>query len=392
MTMGRVYSQEAQSFLFRQENLSHKIVQESDFSLTGYWHHQLQVTSQKQTARSWYLCLSHGKAVFSGNELLSIGNVISTTERYVPRLRNPRAKQVIKNLQLNLTPQIQDEPLEILPNLLNNLFQLNIVEPQEVERALRLKILQDFDEFLFDYAGQASFIPNSKLAKQLPDIGFDLQELLMEAQRRRVIWNNIKALIPSSDSQLIIQNDAVQSANLTAQQQQKLNTLLAYGGTLSSISKALGQDTLEIGRGMAQLVHKGLLRVQSATKQDGEVWIIDDSAQILHQFQKLVSKWGYKVRSHSDAASAVEAMMHAKPTAIFLDVNMPELSGFDLLKQIRRQPTLASVPLIMLTGEKTLSNNWKARWSGCKFLSKPLSAEEIPDFTYNLRMLLETEI
>ncbi|MDB9525279.1 response regulator [Oscillatoria sp. CS-180] len=390
--MGYVYSQETQNFLFGPEALPHKIVQESDFSLTGCWHHQLQVTSQTQASASWYLYLSHGKAVFSGSDLLSIGNVISTAERYVPRLRNSETKQFIKGLQLKLVPDIQDEPLETLPNLLNNLFQLNIVGPQEIQRALRLKILQDFDEFLFDYAGQASFLPNSKLADQLPNIGFDLQELLAEAQRRRIIWNNIKTLIPSTDSQLVIKNDAIQSAKLATQHKQKLNELISYGGTLSSISTALGQDTLEIARGLAQLVHKGLLAVQSAAKRDGEVWIIDDSPQILHQFQRLVSSWGYQVRSHSDAASAVEAMMHAKPKAIFLDVNMPKLSGFDLLKQIRRQSSLANVPLIMLTGEKTLSNNWKARWSGCKFLSKPLSAEEIPDFTYNLRMLLETEI
>ena len=390
--MGSLHPQDVQNFLFGPEDLPHKVAQESDFSLTGYWHHQFQVTPQAHASKSWYLYLSNGKAIFSGDELLSISNILSTAERYAPQLRSHQTQQIVKSLQHQLVSDTQEQPLEALQNLLNSLFHLNIVKPQEIERALRLKILHDFDEVLFDYAGQASFLPNPELSEQLPGIGFDLQEILAEAQRRRIIWNNVKILIPSLDSQLAISNEAIQTAKLTSHHEQKLNELISYGGTLRTISVALGQDTLEIARGLAQLVHKGLLTVQSTTKSDGEIWIIDDSPQILHQFQRLVSSWGYKVRSHSDPVSALNAMTQAKPIAIFLDVNMPELSGFDLLKQIRRQPDLVNVPLIMLTAETTLSNNWKARWSGCKFLSKPLSVEEIPDFTYNLRMLLEAEI
>ncbi|MCG8362671.1 MAG: hypothetical protein MJA27_04965, partial [Pseudanabaenales cyanobacterium] len=37
----------------------------------------------------------------------------------------------------------------------------------------------------------------------------------------------------------------------------------------------------------------------------------------------------------------------------------------------------------------TLSNNWRAQWSGCQFLTKPLTPKEVPDFQVELRMLLE---
>ena len=76
----------------------------------------------------------------------------------------------------------------------------------------------------------------------------------------------------------------------------------------------------------------------------------------------------------------------------FIDVNMPGLSGFDLLKQIRRQPKLVNIPLIILTSERTLSNNWRAQQSGCQFLSKPLSPEDIPQFKRKLRLLIDNTV
>jgi CheY-like chemotaxis protein len=68
---------------------------------------------------------------------------------------------------------------------------------------------------------------------------------------------------------------------------------------------------------------------------------------------------------------------------------MPGASGFDLIKQIRRQPQLTSIPLVLLTAEKTVSNQWRAQWASCKFLAKPRTSAEIPVFRTELRQMLE---
>jgi DNA-binding response OmpR family regulator len=94
------------------------------------------------------------------------------------------------------------------------------------------------------------------------------------------------------------------------------------------------------------------------------------------------------VRAFNNPSIALQTLSSSNPAVIFLDINMPEISGFDLIKQIRRQPALSTVPLVMLTAEKTLSNNWRSRLSGCRFLSKPLTVDEIPHFQMELRMLL----
>ena len=380
-------------FSFKPDSLSQKLEQESDYSLTGYWHHQFQNSSHGQVSKSWYLGLLEGKVIFSDIQPLSVSRLLSTVERYVPRLRSDRAKQLTENLKQRFISKEDDHQLDRLSALLNNCYNLGLVKPEEVKQALRLKILQDLDDVLFDYAGHAEFLPASELSTQAPIIGFDLKELLSEARRRKLIWDKVKTVIPSSDSVLAINDEAIQRANLAPHQEQRLRALIAHGETLNAISKALARDTLEIAKGLAQLVNKGLLTLQSTAQHcEPEILIIDDSPLMLQQFRMLVSGWGYKVRSCADPTSALEIMTQSNPIAIFIDINMPGLSGFDLLKQIRRQPKLAAVPLIMLTAERTLSNNWRAQWSGCQFLSKPLSPEEIPQFKYKLRLLLETTI
>jgi CheY-like chemotaxis protein len=81
--------------------------------------------------------------------------------------------------------------------------------------------------------------------------------------------------------------------------------------------------------------------------------------------------------------------MQVKPASIFIDINMPGISGFDLVKQIRQQPEIATIPLVILTGEQKLSNKWRAQWSGCDFLNKPLSAADVGEFQAQLQELLQ---
>ena len=58
---------------------------------------------------------------------------------------------------------------------------------------------------------------------------------------------------------------------------------------------------------------------------------------------------------------------------------MPDITGFDLVKQIPSSTSISFSSHHHVTAEPTLTNNWKARWSGCQFLNKPLTPQDVPE-------------
>jgi CheY-like chemotaxis protein len=123
-------------------------------------------------------------------------------------------------------------------------------------------------------------------------------------------------------------------------------------------------------------------------KDEPRFFIVDDSPVLLQQMQRLLISWGYQVDFTDDAEAATDRILEYKPTIVFIDINMPSLNGFDLIKQIRRQRELASLSLVLVTAENSMTNNFRARWANCRFLAKPRSSSDTPKFRDELRNLL----
>lgn len=131
-----------------------------------------------------------------------------------------------------------------------------------------------------------------------------------------------------------------------------------------------------------------LVTAPKSVKDEPRVFIVDDSPVLLQQMQRLLISWGYQVAFTDDAEVATDKILEYKPTIVFIDINMPSLNGFDLIKQIRRQRELASLSLVLVTAENSMTNNFRARWANCRFLAKPRSSSDTPKFRDELRNLL----
>jgi CheY-like chemotaxis protein len=123
-------------------------------------------------------------------------------------------------------------------------------------------------------------------------------------------------------------------------------------------------------------------------KSAPRVFVVDDSPVLLRQFRDLLSNWGYQVSLTDDATNATQMIVSYNPAVVFLDINMPGLNGFELIKQIRRQPALASTPLVMVTAENSMTNSFRAKWASCRFIPKPRSSEDTESFREQLRSIL----
>ena len=124
-------------------------------------------------------------------------------------------------------------------------------------------------------------------------------------------------------------------------------------------------------------------------KAQPKVMIVDDSPVLLKQFGNLLTSWGYQMTLVNDSAKATQQIMAEKPDIVFMDINMPNLNGFELIKQIRRQSSLTNIPLVLVTSENSITNNFRAKWANCRFLSKPRTSDDIKEFREQVRAILQ---
>ncbi|HEY9652557.1 MAG TPA: response regulator [Coleofasciculaceae cyanobacterium] len=377
------------NFKFQARELPQKLSQLSQESLTGYWLFEFPSLCGTGNKNQWYLGLSHGQVVFSGNQPFCWKVFLRLFRRYIARLQNLDARQFLLMLEQRFMQEKQKTQLELLIEFLHELQQLSSITLEDLRKALRLSILSDFDTYLFNYSGQAQFLSSAQLNIKTPILGFDIEDLLVQAKERQTWWQKLQVTIPSMDSVPILNPELVNSVNLTTKQKLWLEALTSKGKTLNEIALSLAQDSLEVAKIFASLIGNNLITLKSSTASfSAEIFVVDDSPLILKQFESLVTNWGYSVRAFQSPKALLDVMPYSNPAVFFLDINMPDITGFDLVKQIRRQPQFASIPIIMLTAEQTLTNNWRAKWSGCQFLSKPLTPHEVPKFKNELRLLL----
>ena len=382
---------------------SHK----SEFS--GYLQFILDNPPKEENSRAniWYIFFSRGKIVFSSSQEMNFLNILEVLKNYLPALRNPEAKSQAKIDKLILLAKEGNNisPLKLLIKLT---LETKLVEYQQVIKVIQTHILNDFEQYLFSSSGRINVIIDKAVDIQKPVVGFDLQEILLVIKDRRIQWPKLQEIIPSLDVKVRCNEQNSQWKSLPIIQKQKIEQLVNSGDSLKQIRYNLGEDNFKITQIFAKLWQKKLVifgsdnnsassvSTSSTSTTDhsedsspAEIAIIDDSLILLKQFQKMVTNWGYSVRYCDDALAAVDFLLKAPPKIIFLDVNMPHLSGFELIKKIRIQTKLNSIPLVVLTAENTLMNNHRAKWSKSIFLTKPLHKDDINTFKLNLKNLLE---
>ncbi|WP_223423800.1 ATP-binding response regulator [Tateyamaria pelophila] len=88
-----------------------------------------------------------------------------------------------------------------------------------------------------------------------------------------------------------------------------------------------------------------------ASGQEKDVLIVDDDAATRNLFRRSLTREGWTVREASDGKRALSLLEHSKPTLMVLDIMMPNVDGFDVLKSIRSNERLADLPVIVVTSK-----------------------------------------
>jgi len=107
----------------------------------------------------------------------------------------------------------------------------------------------------------------------------------------------------------------------------------------------------------------------------GTVLVIDDNAQARELIRRVLVGEGFRVIEATDGAEGLERARHARPDAITLDVLMPRVDGWSVLAELKADPALADVPVIMLTmlDDRRLGMALGAT----EYLTKPLDRDRL---------------
>jgi len=109
------------------------------------------------------------------------------------------------------------------------------------------------------------------------------------------------------------------------------------------------------------------------------VLIVDDSADYRRIFTRILASAGYTVLTAQSAEEARLVLHTSPPDAALLDWNLPGDSGIDLAREIRRDPKLSRIPLLMLSVNARPQDQIQGLREGevNAYLVKPVNAQEL---------------
>ena len=81
------------------------------------------------------------------------------------------------------------------------------------------------------------------------------------------------------------------------------------------------------------------------------VMIIEDEPDAAELFAEMMRVNGYRVIKMFSSAPAIPMISQEKPDLILLDIMMPDISGLEVLRYMRREPDLASIPVIVVSAK-----------------------------------------
>ncbi|MGM0584773.1 MAG: response regulator transcription factor [Pseudomonadota bacterium] len=115
------------------------------------------------------------------------------------------------------------------------------------------------------------------------------------------------------------------------------------------------------------------------------VLIAEDEPHIVESLRFLLSREGFEVAEAGDGEAACRALARERPDVMILDVMLPGLNGFEVLRRVRADAELAGLPVIMLTAKGQAQDRRTAEEIGADaFITKPFSNRDVVDHVLRL--------
>lgn len=116
--------------------------------------------------------------------------------------------------------------------------------------------------------------------------------------------------------------------------------------------------------------------------------VIDDNRSTADSLVSILKALGVQARPIYGSGSAISILRAETPDVVFLDINMPGVTGLDILGFMSREPRLMNVPVVICTSDDQPQTRERALQAGAReFLLKPITVDALEAALHKLRLL-----
>ena len=114
------------------------------------------------------------------------------------------------------------------------------------------------------------------------------------------------------------------------------------------------------------------------TDVDRTILIVEDDELLRDAFKLLLEDAGYQVLEAGTAEAAIRLATERLPALVVLDLGLPDRPGLDVVRTLRKDPDMADLPVIALTGRVGPAEERECIAAGCdRYLPKPVSPADL---------------
>lgn len=114
------------------------------------------------------------------------------------------------------------------------------------------------------------------------------------------------------------------------------------------------------------------------TTTSANILVVDDTPANIRLLAQMLSSLGYKVRKATSGQMALDAVEMVRPDAILLDINMPDMDGYQVCQKLKANPTTCDIPVIFISALDEVTDKLKGFGvGGIDYITKPFQLVEV---------------
>lgn len=107
---------------------------------------------------------------------------------------------------------------------------------------------------------------------------------------------------------------------------------------------------------------------------------IEDNCDNRLLVRRVLEAEGYTVIEAEDGLAGMDFVQSETPDLVLMDINLPELDGYEVTKRLKQSPSMAEVPVIAMTANVMRGDREKTIAAGCDgYIPKPIDIDSLPN-------------